>query len=295
MVWRQMKARRTGTLERHAGPEVGGPAAAAPSQLVQHDGQVQVQVLPTDRLDLARDRGMPSSTGSCRRTAGCHPRRWRWMRRARRSSPSSICVINVLACDRRSPIGAKTAAACSRRASACERSPWTRSRSRRRTGRTSTSGPLRRCSRPTAHRATGRRSAHRARSGRCWTTAGRGSRLRGAGVRRRSPVSRLRMPAFRNALTSATPACPDPPHPLHQRRVRDLVEARRDVALHHPLVVAWVGREVAHLGDRVGAHACQGGTHTSTERSPPRDRPSTSFKEACSALSVTVGIPNRRR
>ena len=41
------------------------------------------------------------------------------------------------------------------------------------------------------------------------------------------------------------------PHPVHQGRMRDLVEARRDVALHDPLIASWIRGQVPHLGDRV--------------------------------------------
>jgi site-specific DNA recombinase len=45
---------------------------------------------------------------------------------------------------------------------------------------------------------------------------------------------------------------PDPsPHQTHQGRVRDLVEARLDVSLDDPLVLAWTRRQVVHLGDRI--------------------------------------------
>lgn len=50
------------------------------------------------------------------------------------------------------------------------------------------------------------------------------------------------------------PLVPDSiPHPLHKGRVRNLVEARRDVSLHHPLVS--VAGEVASLGDRIVSSA----------------------------------------
>src|SRR5215468_11020009 len=41
--------------ERHAGPEVGGPAPQHPVELVQQGSQRQVGVLAADRLDLGHD------------------------------------------------------------------------------------------------------------------------------------------------------------------------------------------------------------------------------------------------
>ena len=41
------------------------------------------------------------------------------------------------------------------------------------------------------------------------------------------------------------------PHPVHQGRMRDLVETRRDVRLEHPLIVASGCGEVVDLGDRI--------------------------------------------
>ena len=63
--------------------------------------------------------------------------------------------------------------------------------------------------------------------------------------------SSVRIPALQERLHQRQDALvPDPsPHPAHQGRVVDLVEARLDVALEHPLVGA--GREVVDLGDRV--------------------------------------------
>src|SRR3954467_7566084 len=59
------------------------------------------------------------------------------------------------------------------------------------------------------------------------------------------------MPALRKALIRARDAfVPDPPaHPLKDRAVCQLVEARRDVRVQHPLVA--LGAEVDDLSDRV--------------------------------------------
>ena len=51
---------------------------------------------------------------------------WRWMRKPRKSNPSSMGTILVLDSDRRKPIGGNTAATSSRRPSAWDRVPDTK-------------------------------------------------------------------------------------------------------------------------------------------------------------------------
>ena len=80
---------------------------------------------------------------------------------------------------------------------------------------------------------------------------------------------------------------PDPsPHPVHQGRMRDLVEAGFDVALHDPLVGAG-GEDGAPRPPRHEPGA-SGGTRRSTGENPPR-------RSAPTPVSRMPGPPGRAR
>ena len=77
------------------------------------------------------------------------------------------------------------------------------------------------------------------------TLRGAGDRVRFGPVLGEDPGLQERLHQRQDALV------PDSaPHPVHEGRVVDLVEARLDVRLEHPLVAEWVC-EVVDLGDRV--------------------------------------------
>ena len=80
---------------------------------------------------------------------------------------------------------------------------------------------------------------------------------------------------------------PDPsPHPVHQGRMRDFVEARLDVALDDPLVGA--GRSGSAPRPPRHGPGASGGTRTNTAGSPPR-------RSAPTPASGTPGPPGRSR
>ena len=90
--------------------------------------------------------------------------------------------------------------------------------------------------------------------------------------------------AFTRARTRLSPIAI--PHPVHQGRMRDLVEAGLDVALHDPLV--GVGRrDGAPRPPRHGSGG-SGGTRRSTGGNPPR-------RSAPTPASRTPGPPDRAR
>ena len=88
---------------------------------------------------------------------------------------------------------------------------------------------------------------------------------------------------------------PDPsPHPVHQGRVVDLVEAGLDVAFHHPLIGA--AGEVVGLGDRVMRSALRAEPIGTRAGNPPRrSAPTPASGPLGRPDPATVGIPKRRR
>jgi hypothetical protein len=89
------------------------------------------------------------------------------------------------------------------------------------------------------------------------------------------------------------PLVPDSiPDPSQKSGVGDLVEARRDVALKHPLV--GVGCEEVDLGDRVLYPAFGAKAVAARLKSASKIGSSSSLSAACTTRSATVAIPSRR-
>ena len=119
--------------------------------------------------------------------------------------------------------------------------------------------------------------------------------LGGAGVGVSSEPSSPRMPDFRNAFTKPrTRLSPTRPRTrAEQPGVRDLVEARLDVALDHPLIGA--AGQIVDLGDGVlgsapGAEAIATRLEVRLE-----DRLEHRLRAAWTTRSRTVAMPSRRR
>src|ERR1039457_1335683 len=96
-------------------------------------------------------------------------------------------------------------------------------------------------------------------------TSRRTRALRGAGVSFFPVAEFSQYPGLQERLHQrAHPPVLDPhPHPVHQRHMRDFIEAGFDAGFQDPLVIAGPGCKVVDLRDRV-LRAGSAGTHTST-------------------------------